>query len=102
VFAVGIHSQYLEESRVDFRRAEIYTLPHTVKTLPAPVSSLCVELVCRLGLRFGAIDLILTPDGRYVFLEINPNGQWYWLEEITGIPLAETMCDLLTGEIGSD
>jgi len=50
-------------------------------------------------LSFGAIDLLLTPTGEYVFLEINPNGQWYWLELITGIPLTNAMCDVLTGVV---
>ncbi|MEV8532443.1 MvdC/MvdD family ATP grasp protein [Streptomyces sp. NPDC051211] len=97
VFAVGIKSAGFEEARIDFRRAEIYDLPHCVLDLPKGLSSLCVELVRRLGLRFGAIDLILTPDGRYFFLEINPNGQWYWLELMTGVPLTRSLCDLLTG-----
>ncbi|WP_437086535.1 MvdC/MvdD family ATP grasp protein [Streptomyces sp. enrichment culture] len=98
IFAVGISSQGVHQSRVDFRRAPAYTLPHVPMELPRHVSSLCVQLVMRLGLQFGAIDLVLTPDDEYVFLEINPNGQWYWLEEITGIPLTASMCDLLIAQ----
>jgi hypothetical protein len=51
-------------------------------------------MVGRLGLRFAAIDLLETDDG-YVFLELNPNGQWLWLELMTGVPLAAMLCDLL-------
>ena len=47
------------------------------------------------GLRFGAFDLIVTPQGEYVFLELNPNGQWYWVELSTGAPMADAMADLL-------
>jgi len=97
LFAVGIDSQNSEQARVDFRRAKIYTLPHKVLTLPQDISTRCIELVSALNLNFGAIDLVVTQDGRYIFLEINPNGQWYWLEEVTGIPLTTTMCDLLAG-----
>ncbi|WP_159046311.1 MvdC/MvdD family ATP grasp protein [Streptomyces sp. MMG1121] len=100
VFAVGIDSQNFEESSIDFRRSQIYTLPHHPIELPRNLSRLSIELVGRLGLRFGAIDFILTPDGDYIFLEINPNGQWYWLEEITGLPLVAAMCDLLTAGAG--
>lgn len=39
--------------------------------------------------------MILTPDGRYVFLEINPNGQWAWIEETTGLPISEALIELL-------
>jgi hypothetical protein len=40
--------------------------------------------------------MVLTPDGRYVFLELNPNGQWAWIERETGMPLCEALVDLLT------
>ena len=53
-----------------------------------------MALVKALGLCFGAIDLVLTPDGRYVFLEINPSGQWEWIESLTGLPISEALCDL--------
>jgi glutathione synthase/RimK-type ligase-like ATP-grasp enzyme len=94
LYAIGIHST--EASRVDFRQTEVYNLAHTVLTLPHALHDLCIRLVKELGLTFGAIDLILTPGGEYHFLEINPNGQWLWLEYVTGIPLAKTMCDLLS------
>jgi hypothetical protein len=34
-----------------------------------------------------------------VFLEINTNGQWGWIEEHTGLPLTSAMADLLTSEV---
>jgi glutathione synthase/RimK-type ligase-like ATP-grasp enzyme len=66
--------------------------------LPQEVESQCVHLTRALGLAFGAIDLILTPQGEYVFLEINPNGQWAWLQQvIPSLPLREALADLLIG-----
>ena len=42
--------------------------------------------------------MILTPDGRYVFIEINPSGQYLWIEEETGLPISAAICDfLMTG-----
>jgi glutathione synthase/RimK-type ligase-like ATP-grasp enzyme len=96
LFAVGIETQGVESARADLRAAEVYDLPHRPIELPPPVAAACKALVDRLGLRFGAIDLLLTPEGEFVFLEINPNGQWYWLEEITGLPMTAALCDLLT------
>jgi glutathione synthase/RimK-type ligase-like ATP-grasp enzyme len=47
-------------------------------------------------LKFGAIDLILTPAGEYVFLEVNPNGQWAWLDAaVPGLDIRERLIDLL-------
>jgi hypothetical protein len=36
-----------------------------------------------------------------VFLDLNPNGQWLWLEEELGLPLVAGMADLLTSEYSS-
>jgi glutathione synthase/RimK-type ligase-like ATP-grasp enzyme len=52
-------------------------------------------LVQALGQCFGAIDLVLHPERGYVFLEINPNGQWGWIEEFTGLPISAAFAELL-------
>jgi glutathione synthase/RimK-type ligase-like ATP-grasp enzyme len=49
----------------------------------------------RLGLRQGAIDLILTPEGEYVFLEVNPHGEWGMLERDLGLPIGEAIANAL-------
>jgi hypothetical protein len=48
--------------------------------LPADVRRRIRKLMSRLGLVYGAIDLRLTSDGQHVFLEINPAGQWLFVE----------------------
>jgi hypothetical protein len=95
VFAAEIHSQHSNHTRHDWRRYDRYQTPYFSHALPAPVARLCVQLVRRLGLCYGAIDMVLTPDGRYVFLEINPNGQFLWIEQMTGLPISGAICDLL-------
>lgn len=47
--------------------------------LPHDVSERCRLLIRDLGLRYGAIDLILSGD-RYWFIEVNPTGEWGWLD----------------------
>jgi glutathione synthase/RimK-type ligase-like ATP-grasp enzyme len=96
LFAVGIESADYEPAQIDFRHAEVYDLAHRAVELPEPLKAACMSLVRGLGLQFGALDLLLTPQGDYAFLEINPNGQWLWLEEMAGVPLTQAMCDLLT------
>lgn len=66
-----------------------------IHQLPEKVSRACRKVVQALGLCFGAIDLILTPEGDYVFLEINPGGQWAWIEDYTGLPISQAVADLL-------
>ena len=48
-----------------------------------------------MGLRYGCIDMIITPNNEYVFLEINPNGQWRFVEEQTGMSIGKTIAQLL-------
>jgi len=38
---------------------------------------------------------LVTPDGEYVFLELNSSGQWGWIENHTRLPLTETLVNLL-------
>ncbi|MFI7690100.1 MvdC/MvdD family ATP grasp protein [Nonomuraea sp. NPDC049655] len=94
-FTAEIHSQVSNRASVDWRSYDLGATPHAVHPLPDEIADRCVALTERLGLVYGAIDLILTPDGRYVFLEINPNGQWLWIEDLTGLPISQALCDLL-------
>ena len=70
--------------------------------LPPEVQARCVRLVERLELCYGAIDMILTPDGRYVFLEINPSGQYLWIEKEAGLPISAAICDFLMAGQGAE
>ncbi|MEZ0230684.1 MAG: MvdC/MvdD family ATP grasp protein [Planctomycetota bacterium] len=96
VFATEIHSQVHAKSAVDFRaHYDLGTTPYATHALPSRVRDRLLAVHGELGLVFGAYDLILTPDGRYVFLEVNQQGQFLWLEEQTGQPLLENFCELL-------
>jgi len=59
--------------------------------LPAAIEDKLRALMNTLGLEYGAIDLRLTPDGRYVFLEINPAGQFLYVEMMTGQKIAAAL-----------
>ncbi len=81
LFAAEIHSQEREETRIDWRNYEV-DIPYRKANLPSEVASRCLEFVKSYNLNFSAMDLILTPDGRYVFLENNPNGQFIFIEQM--------------------
>lgn len=95
VFACRLDSQVAKGARVDWRMVTPDRIPHTIVTLDNRVEMALREMLRRLDLRFGAFDLIVTPEGETVFLELNPNGQWYWIELATGAPMASAMTDLL-------
>jgi glutathione synthase/RimK-type ligase-like ATP-grasp enzyme len=95
VFAAAIHSQHSRRTRYDWRHYDHRTTPMEEFDLPGQIAQRCRVLVRTLGLRYGAIDLVLTPDGRYVFLEVNPNGQYLWLEQEVGLPISAALARLL-------
>ena len=98
VFPAEIRSQETNHTRHDWRRYDHLKTGYAPHELPADIGRKCVQLVKDLGLNYGALDMIVTPDGRYVFLEVNPQGQCQWIEELTGLPINEALCDLLAGE----
>lgn len=63
--------------------------------LPPAIEARLRTMMQWLGLEYGAIDLRLTPDGRYVFLEINPAGQFLYIEYMTGQKIAAALAEHL-------
>ena len=63
--------------------------------LPDRLTVQIAALLDRLGLSYGSIDLRETPDGECVFLEINPSGQFLFLEQEDGHTIADAFCELL-------
>jgi glutathione synthase/RimK-type ligase-like ATP-grasp enzyme len=80
LFAAEIHSQADERTSLDWRHYDV-DIPYAEAKLPAEVADRCLALVKSYGLNFSSLDLILTPDGRYVFVENNPNGQFMFIEQ---------------------
>lgn len=64
-------------------------------TLPPAVEARLRTFMERLGLLYGAIDLRRRPDGEHVFLEVNPAGEWLFVEERTGQPITASMAQYL-------
>lgn len=91
VFAAAMYTQMLERTRDDWRRGPPSLVKHEPYQLTNDIRDKCVLLLKHLGLTFGAVDMIKTLDGRYIFIEINPNGQWLWTEELAGLPISEAI-----------
>lgn len=65
---------------------------------PVFVVEFCKKMLKDFGLMFGAFDFIVDQNGDWIFLEINPNGQWLWLEKILGLPISKKIVDYLVCE----
>lgn len=63
--------------------------------LPGAVADAVLRLQRRLGLEYGAIDMRRRDDGEHVFLEVNPAGQWLFVERRTGQPIGAAVASRL-------
>lgn len=66
--------------------------------LPSNVSLAICNLMEKLKLRFGGIDMAIVDD-KFIFIEVNPTGEWGWLEVNTGMEISRTIKQALCGEL---
>jgi len=65
--------------------------------LPVEVEQKLLRLMDYFSLNYGAIDIILTPARKHVFVEVNPCGEFFWLERSPGLPISDAIADVLVG-----
>lgn len=92
IFAAKVLSQSDPDTMVDWRRKP---LRFFACEFPEKTGSQCKEMMKRLGIAFGAFDFIKTKEDQYYFLEVNPNGQWVWIENDTGLKISEAIINYL-------
>ncbi len=99
VMAASIDSSRRAQTQVDWRRDGI-GLMHDWKPfeLPPALTQQVLALQRALGLNYGAADFILTPEGRYVFLEVNPVGEFFWLDRDPGLAISDEIAAVLLGQ----
>ena len=95
VFTGALDASGTSRGHTDWRRAAPEECRWQQTQLPAEVGSSLRILMSKLGLVFGAIDLICTPSGEHVFLEVNPSGEWGMLERDLGLPISEAIAETL-------
>jgi len=93
LFPVAIHPTSAA-ARVDFR-SDYRALRHAVVDLPPTVQSGIRALMAELGLVFGCLDFVVDQSGGHHYLEVNPTGQFGWLEALVGVPITEALAELL-------
>lgn len=98
VLAAAIDSQASARAAHDWRRDGVQLVnswqPYT---LPPETEAKLLRVMDYFGLNYGAADFIVTPEGRHVFLEVNPVGEFFWLELCPGLPISSAIADVLLG-----
>jgi len=79
MFAYSLERDFLNRT-IDWRECMSDEQNWTSYSLPPELSAAIVEYMRRLRLDFGRFDFLLDACGRYWFCEVNPNGQFAWLD----------------------
>lgn len=85
--------EILSENKIDWRitneknRYLIFDVPDSLKKI-------CLDILSEFNLKFGAFDFIYDGEN-YYFLEVNPNGQWLWLEEELKLEISKEIINYL-------
>lgn len=90
-FTVRIDS----EDKLDWRK-NYSGLKYSIVECPIYIENVCLRLLKDFDLQYGAFDFIVNKKGEWVFLEVNPNGQWQWLEQELQLPISREIISFLT------
>ncbi|ROI00332.1 MvdC/MvdD family ATP grasp protein [Chryseobacterium daecheongense] len=99
IYAFEVDSQQFDDAKVDWRKDGINLIDKWVRTeLPAEVESKILELLDTYHVDYGAIDMIVSPENEYYFIEINAAGEFFWLDNLTednliSKSIADVLCD---------
>lgn len=90
VYAVRIDTRNKIDWRLDYQNHK-----YTMIVCPEDIIRKCYQMMADFNLIFGAFDFIVTPENEWIFLEVNPNGQWLWLEQSFGLDISKKILNNL-------
>lgn len=80
---------------LDWRVLNPDELEYKLIDTPKLIQEKILNLMNLLDISFGAFDFAYTKSRKWIFLEVNPNGQWAWLEQMTSVCMTDSLIDLL-------
>ncbi len=99
IFSFEIDSQKIESAKIDWRKEGVELIenwkPHQ---LPEDIENKLLKILDYYVIDYGAIDLILTPEGDYYFLEINAAGEFFWIDRLCDYKISEEIGNVLTNK----
>lgn len=103
LFAAAVDSMAMPGAEVDWREKGLSLIQAwTPYSLPREVEQSLHAYMDRTGLQYSAIDMLVEPGGRHVFLEANPAGEFFWLQHnAPHFPLVDALADVLTDQAGA-
>lgn len=96
VFTGAVNPHMTRGGETDWRASTPGSLTWETFHTPEHLRARIKTFMKRMGLHFGALDIIEQPDGEFIFLEVNPTGEWGMLERDLGLPISTAIADFLT------
>lgn len=95
-YSMAIFSQQNQKTQIDFRNYD-YNNPNktTPYKLPNDIERKLIRLMKSLELSTGSIDMIYSKDNEYVFLEVNPTGQFGMVSAPCNYNIEKKIAELL-------
>jgi glutathione synthase/RimK-type ligase-like ATP-grasp enzyme len=94
IFACRLNSQQSSKTKIDWRKGNVF-IEHSKYSIEPDVETKILKMMRYFHIHFAAFDFIMTPNDELVFLEMNPGGQFVWIEELTGMPITDALIDEL-------
>lgn len=98
-FTGKINASKSERGKTDWRIATDIYFGWEHYQLPEQITASLTKMMQEMNLFFGAIDMIRHQDGRYIFLEVNPQGEWGMLQRDLQYPIGETIAEKLVSKL---
>lgn len=96
IFPIKIDSQKNPLTIIDWRNPELIDkLSYAPVDISNSMAERCLSMQEKLNLSFGCFDFAKDKKGNFYFFEVNPSGQWYWLESLTGVLISDAIVDIL-------
>jgi hypothetical protein len=93
IFACKLENE--DKSVTDIRIAEdAKNVKHSVIDLPESIKILIFKFMEKIDIDYGCFDFLYS-NGKYIFLEVNPMGQYMWIEEKSGLNITEGILEYL-------
>ena len=80
------------EEIVDWRKEDVSFKKYDIDK---NIQQKLIQLLEKMNIHFGAIDMVIDKYGNYFLLEINPNGQWGWLELDCKLNISDAIINFL-------
>lgn len=97
--AIRIDSQETIDGALDWR-AGAHEAKYSRFDLPDEIDRKLSLLLESLGIEYGASDFVVTQDGEFIFLEVNPHGAWLWMENRLGeSPITQAIADAIISRV---